>query len=114
MDDFIADDDEDQNEQQKKYTKEYSKHIRQMFKYNPERYKDENIDDIDNMDTDFTSLMREERMSGKIAQLEEEREDRLESEREARRKAKEKTVASTKRPSNSNDKNVELKKFKKA
>jgi protein SPT2 len=116
MDDFIADDDDDDldnsNEQHKKYTNEYSKHIRQMFKYNPERYKDENIDDIDDMDTDFTSLMREERMSAKIAQLEEEREDRLEAEREARRKERE--MAAKKRPSNSNDKQIELKKFKKA
>ena len=65
MDDFIADDDdveEDLNEQNKKYTKEYSKHIREMFKYNPNKYKGLD-DDIDDMETDYHTLMKEERNS---------------------------------------------------
>ena len=67
MDDFIADDDEIEeeiknDEQNKKYTKEYSKCIREMFKYNPNKYKDQD-DDIDDMETDFQTLMKEERNS---------------------------------------------------
>lgn len=51
MDDFI-DDNEEENE-------ECINEIRKMFKYNPKKYIDDD-DDIDNMETDYHSLMREE------------------------------------------------------
>ena len=52
MDDFIDDEEEE--------SEEYSKCIRKMFNYDPNRYKDED-DDIDNMETDFHAQLREEK-----------------------------------------------------
>jgi protein SPT2 len=59
MDDFIADsEEEDGGSGGQDY--QAIKEIRQMFKYNPNRYKDED-DDIDNMETDYHSLLKEEK-----------------------------------------------------
>jgi hypothetical protein len=63
MDDFIADDDEDINEAHAKiYNEQYSQEIRKLFKYNPNKYKHIDEDDIDNMETDYHSQLREEKM----------------------------------------------------
>lgn len=52
MEDFIDDSEED--------TGEYRSQIRRMFNYNPNKYKDED-DDIDNMETDYHSQLKEEK-----------------------------------------------------
>lgn len=52
MDDFIDDSEEE--------SEEYSKQIRKMFNYDPNRYKDDD-DDTDNMETDYHSQLREEK-----------------------------------------------------
>jgi protein SPT2 len=59
MDDFIDDDDVDNNSIEKK--NDYSKCIREIFKYNPNRYKADDEDDLDNMETDFHTLQKEEK-----------------------------------------------------
>jgi hypothetical protein len=55
MEDFI--DDEDYEED----SKTYSKCIRKMFNYDPRKYKHIDDDDIDNMETDFHSQLKEEK-----------------------------------------------------
>ena len=62
MDDFICDDDDDigdhgRNDNGK--SKHYSKYIREIFKYNPERYK--NDADDPNMEASYNDIMKEER-----------------------------------------------------
>ena len=58
MDDFIDDEDVDDYETVDK--KEYSETIRKIFNYNPKRY-DYRDDDIDDMETDFHSQLKEEK-----------------------------------------------------
>ena len=53
MEDFI-DDSAD-------YDEDVSNEIRKMFKYNPEKYKNIDDDDIDNMEADYETIMKEER-----------------------------------------------------
>jgi protein SPT2 len=55
MDDFIDDDDYEED------SKAYSKCIRKLFNYDPRKYKDIDDDDIDNMETDFHSQLKEEK-----------------------------------------------------
>jgi hypothetical protein len=59
MDDFIDDDDDDGNQKANGKNKNYSKEIRKIFKYNPDRYK--NDDDDPNMEASYHDIMREER-----------------------------------------------------
>lgn len=54
MDDFICDEDEDED------LEEYKKQIHKIFKYNPNKYKNIDEDDLSDMETDFNTLMREE------------------------------------------------------
>ncbi|KAK8471657.1 hypothetical protein PHAVU_003G285300 [Phaseolus vulgaris] len=61
--------------------------IRSMFNYNPKKFVDD--DDDDDMEAGFDEIMREERMSAKIARKEDEEQLRLieeEEERERRRR----------------------------
>ncbi|XP_028802898.1 protein spt2 isoform X2 [Neltuma alba] len=62
--------------------------IRRMFHYNPNKFADDDEDDI-NMEAGFDDIMREERRSAKIAKREDEEQLRLieeEEERERRRR----------------------------
>lgn len=81
MEGFIDDEEED--------TDEYRKYIRKMFKYDPSRYRDDD-DDIDNMETDFQSLQREEKRSLKLGIMEDIEEMKREAEIERRRLEKKK------------------------
>ncbi|RNA27284.1 SPT2 -like protein [Brachionus plicatilis] len=81
MEGFIDDEEED--------NEEYRKYIRKMFKYDPTRYKDED-DDIDNMETDYHSLQREEKRSLKLGIMEDIEEMKREAEMERRRLEKKK------------------------
>ncbi|CAF0721656.1 unnamed protein product [Brachionus calyciflorus] len=81
MEDFIDDEEED--------TEEYRKYIRKMFKYDPNKYKDED-DDIDNMETDYQTLLREEKRSLKLGIMEDIEEMKREAEMERRRLEKKK------------------------
>ncbi|KAK6923213.1 Chromatin SPT2 [Dillenia turbinata] len=56
--------------------------IRQMFRYNPKKYVDD--DDDSNMEANFADILKEERRSAKIAREEDERELRLIEEEERR------------------------------
>lgn len=60
MDDFI--DDESDSEDEITSKKSYSKEIQQIFRYDPKRYKTIDENDIDNMETDFHSQIKEEKM----------------------------------------------------
>lgn len=60
MDDFI--DDESDEEEEISTKKSYSKEIQQIFRYDPKRYKAIDEDDIDNMETDYHSQLKEEKM----------------------------------------------------
>ena len=63
MDDFIDDeveDDEDYSEEEGGGRKDYSQMVREIFKYNPSKYADADAD-IDNMETDFHSQLKEEK-----------------------------------------------------
>ncbi len=53
MDDFI----DSSNE----YDEDVTQEIRKMFKYDPKKYQDRDDDDIDNMEADYATIMREER-----------------------------------------------------
>lgn len=81
MEGFIDDEEED--------NEEYRKYIRKMFKYDPSRYKDED-EDIDNMETDYHSLQREEKRSLKLGIMEDIEEMKREAEMERRRLEKKK------------------------
>ena len=81
MDDFI--DDEEQYESKEKG---YSKYIREIFKYNPDKYKDDDDDDLANMETDFHSQLKEESRSLRLGIMEDLEEERKEAERLARLK----------------------------
>uniref|UniRef100_A0A1L8DDD1 Protein SPT2 homolog n=1 Tax=Nyssomyia neivai TaxID=330878 RepID=A0A1L8DDD1_9DIPT len=83
MDDFI--DDEPQEN-------DYSKHIRDIFGYDRNRYRDEPEDDR-NMESTFAQQMREESISKKIGimeDLEDMRQEELEKQAKKQRKEKEK------------------------
>jgi len=68
MDDFIDDEDDDLNTSEKK---DYSKYIQEIFKYNPKRYiAEEEEGDLDNMETDFHSQLKEEKRSLKLGIME--------------------------------------------
>ncbi|KAK4426493.1 hypothetical protein Salat_1417900 [Sesamum alatum] len=56
--------------------------IRQMFGYNPNRFKDD--DDVSDMEANFDDIMREEKRSAKIAKREDEEQLRLIEEEERR------------------------------
>lgn len=56
MEDFIDDGSDDED------TKVYSKTIQEIFKYDPKRYKNINEDDIDDMETNYHSQLKEEKM----------------------------------------------------
>jgi hypothetical protein len=64
MDDFIDDEEYDDNGSGDglKHKKDYSKTIQEIFKYDPKRYKNIKEDDLDDMETNFHSLLKEERM----------------------------------------------------
>jgi hypothetical protein len=56
---MIIDEDDDLNTNEKK---DYSKYIQEIFKYNPKRYiAEEEEGDLDNMETDFHSQLKEEK-----------------------------------------------------
>ena len=57
MDDFL--DDESDEEDTRKSS--YSKEIQEIFKYDPKRYKHINLDDCDNMETNFHNQLKEEK-----------------------------------------------------
>jgi hypothetical protein len=64
MDDFICDDDDDaracsDRDRGQLAEKNYSKYIREIFKYNPERYK--NDEDDPNMEASYNEILKEER-----------------------------------------------------
>lgn len=61
MDDFIDDDYEESDDGRSGKIDNYSKEIRRMFNYDPKKYKDVDDDDIDNMETDFQTQLREEK-----------------------------------------------------
>ena len=62
MDDFIDDDDEDGRVRGNTDSRtNYSKYIREIFKYNPERYKHLNDEDDPNMEASYNDIMKEER-----------------------------------------------------
>jgi len=83
MEDFIDDEDVEENALEKK---EYSKCIQEIFNYNPKRYiADEDEGDIDNMETDFHSQMKEEKRSLKMGILEDLEELKKEAELEKKR-----------------------------
>jgi hypothetical protein len=56
MEDFIDDEscEEDLND--------YKKTIHEIFKYDPKRYKNINLDDVDSMETDYHSQLKEEKI----------------------------------------------------
>jgi hypothetical protein len=54
----FIDDEEYEEEEDSSYRNE----IRKMFKYDPKKYKHIDDRDIDNMETDYHSQLREERM----------------------------------------------------
>ncbi|TMW91477.1 hypothetical protein EJD97_014296 [Solanum chilense] len=56
--------------------------IRRMFRYNPNRYQDE--DDTSDMEANFDDILREEKRSAKIAKKEDEEELRKIEEEERR------------------------------
>ncbi len=60
MEDFIDDEECDDDVGLTK-KKDYSKVIQEIFKYDPKRYKNIKEDDLDNMETNFHSLLKEER-----------------------------------------------------
>jgi len=57
MDDFIDDESCEENGNQK----ELKKTIHEIFKYDPKRYQNINLDDVDNMETDYHSQLKEEK-----------------------------------------------------
>ena len=62
---FICDDDDAEASGIGKGTtsidgKNYSKYIREIFKYNPERYKNMNDEDDINMEASYKDIMKEE------------------------------------------------------
>lgn len=77
MDDFIDDDTEQDD---------YSKHIKEIFGYDKSRYRDDD-DDVDNMESNFSQVQKEEFYSKKIGLMEDLEDMRLEAE-EKKRKAK--------------------------
>ena len=93
MDDFIDDEyseDEEVNASQE---------IRKLFKYDPKKYAGRD-DDIDDMETDYHTMQKEERMSLRLG-VKEDEEARREEEREAylrkRRLEKQREMARVKR-----------------
>lgn len=84
MDDFI----DDESGDEKLSKKEYSKTIQEIFKYDPKRYKNIKEDDLDNMETNYHSLLQEEKMSLKMAIQEDHEEAKREAEREKQRDEK--------------------------
>ena len=56
--------------------------IREMFGYNPNRYRDD--DDVSDMEANFDEILKEERRSAKIAREEDEEELRKIEEEERR------------------------------
>ena len=60
MDDFIDDEEYDDNENNSE-KKDYSKCIQEIFNYNPKRYKTIEDDDLDDMETDYHSQLKEEK-----------------------------------------------------
>lgn len=86
MDDFIDDEScEDDGNQ-----KDYKKTIHEIFKYDPKRYKNINLDDVDNMETDYHSQLKEEKISLKLGILEDIEEQKKEYEEERRKFLKQK------------------------
>jgi len=81
MDDFIDDEEEHETKE-----KGYSKYIREIFKYNPTKYKDYDEDDLADMETDFHSQLKEESRSLRLGIMEDLEEERKEAERLARLK----------------------------
>jgi len=81
MDDFIDDEEEFDTKE-----KGYSKYIREIFKYNPAKYKDDDDDDLADMETDFHSQLKEESRSLRLGIMEDIEEERKEAERLARLK----------------------------
>lgn len=61
MEDFI--DDDDVGDDQANGWKNYSKDIQKIFKYNPDKYKHIDDEDLSDMETDFNTLMKEEKRS---------------------------------------------------
>ena len=51
------------------YDQEVSNEIRKLFKYNPEKYKNIDDDDIDNMEADYETIMKEERRTYNIKEI---------------------------------------------
>jgi protein SPT2 len=94
MDDFIDDDDDDDDDDdnnigysKNKNINKYSNEIRKIFKYNPNKYK--NIDDdIDNMESSYAQIMKEERESMRLGYLEDLEDMKKEEEEKKRQQLK--------------------------
>ena len=87
MDSFICDDDDEDRELSSvnNENKNYSKYIREIFKYNPERYKHLNDDDDDiNMEASYKDILQEEYKSTKYGYLEDLEDMKLEEEEKKR------------------------------
>ncbi|XP_055334872.1 uncharacterized protein LOC129585957 [Paramacrobiotus metropolitanus] len=87
MDDFIDDTPYDDD-----YRNDYSEEIRKMFRYDPRRYVGrEDLDDIDNMESNIHQQWKEEAISAYIGRKEDEREEELERQELARERARKKS-----------------------
>ncbi|KAL3841663.1 hypothetical protein ACJMK2_019777 [Sinanodonta woodiana] len=64
---------------------DYSKYIKEIFGYDRNRFKDEDEDDIDNMESNFAQVEKEEKISARIG-LQEDLEDMKKEEEELRLK----------------------------
>lgn len=81
MDDFL--DDESDEEDTRKSS--YSKEIQEIFKYDPKRYKHINLDDCDNMETNFHNQLKEEKASLRLGIQEDIMEMKIEAELERKK-----------------------------
>jgi len=106
MDDFIDDEEYDDNDNNSE-KKDYSKCIQEIFNYNPKRYKTIEDDDLDDMETDYHSQLKEEKRSLKMGILEDLEELKKEAELEKKRLEKQKQKRKLE-----DEKNANIKKLK--
>ncbi|BFZ15760.1 hypothetical protein BsWGS_18799 [Bradybaena similaris] len=78
MDDFIDDGDD--------HEPDYSKEIKQLFGYDKSKYKYERDEDLSDMEADYATVMKEEKLSAKLG-LMEDLEDMRKEQEELKRKA---------------------------
>lgn len=104
MEDFI----DDESDEEESYTnkKKYSKTIQEIFRYDPKRYKAIDEEDIDDMETDYHSQLKEEKRSLKMGILEDLEELKKEAEMEKKRLEKQKKRQQEGDPKQSNIKKL--------